>query len=108
MIERLKAAKKAWKEEVEGKREEYVKRIKKQQEAGRYPKFPKRWSRDQKLDLELLERIKDWNVEDEPEDDTIKPTPENEYGFKACAIYFKKSDDGWQPRPHKRRVQKRD
>jgi hypothetical protein len=100
MIERLKSAKEAWKEEVKEKREEYVKRIKKQQEAGRHPKFPKRWSRDQKLDLELLERVKDWNVVDEPEDDTIKPKPENEYGFKACAIYFKKSDDGWQPDTH--------
>jgi len=100
MMERLKAAKKAWKEEVKEKREEYVKRIMKQQEAGRQPKFPQRWSRDQTLDLELLERVKDWKVEDEPEDDTIKPKPEKEYGFEACAIYFKKSDYGWQPDTH--------
>ncbi|CZR52676.1 uncharacterized protein PAC_02553 [Phialocephala subalpina] len=100
MMERLRLARKAWKEEVKEKREEYVKKIERQQEAGRHPKFPKRWSRDQKLDLELLERVKDWNVEDEPEDGTIKPKPENEYGFKACAIYFKKSDDGWQPDTH--------
>ncbi|KAF8849052.1 hypothetical protein BDZ45DRAFT_753177 [Acephala macrosclerotiorum] len=100
MMEHLKLAKKAWKEEVNKRREEYVKTIKKQQEAGRHPKFPKRWSRDQKLDLELLERVKDWNVDDEPEDDTIEPKPENEYGFRACAIYFKKSDDGWKPDTH--------
>jgi hypothetical protein len=100
MMERLKAAKKAWKEEVKEKREEYVKRVKKQHQADQHPKYPERWNRDQKLDLELLERVKDWNVEDEPEDDTIKPKPENEYGFKACAIYFKKSDDGWQPDTH--------
>jgi hypothetical protein len=100
MMERLKSAKKAWKEEVKEKREEYVKKIKRQQEAGRHPKFPKRWNRDQELDLELLERVKDWNEEEEPEDGTIKPKPEDEYGFKACAIYFKKSEDGWKPDTH--------
>jgi hypothetical protein len=104
MMERLKAAKKAWKEEVKEKLEEYVERLEKHQEAGEHPKFPERLSGDQKLIHELNERLKDWNVEDKSEDDTINPKPENEYGFKACAIYFKKSaDDVWEPYTHDHR-----
>jgi hypothetical protein len=100
MMERLKSAKMAWKKEVKHKRETYVERVKQQQQPGQHPWFPQRWSRDQQLDLELLERVKSWNEEDEPEDESLKPKLEKEYGFKACAIYFKKSEDGWEPDTH--------
>lgn len=39
-------------------------------------------------------------MDDNPEDPRLKPKAEEEYGFKACAIYFKKSKDGWMPDTH--------
>ncbi len=97
MIEQLKSRKMKWKEEVKEKREAYVKGVEQ-----RRLWYPQNWIRDRQLDLALLERVKSWNIETEaePEDETLKPEPEKEYGFKACAIYFKKTEDGWGPDTH--------
>jgi hypothetical protein len=98
MMERLKRARREWKIEVKERRKEYVETI---QSQDRQPRYPKSWSRSQTLDLELLKRVEDWKVDDNPEDPKLKPKPEMEYGFKACAIYFKKSEDGWKPDTYK-------
>ncbi|KUJ13404.1 uncharacterized protein LY89DRAFT_721425 [Mollisia scopiformis] len=95
MIDKMKMAKLAWKNEVQERREEYIEKIK------RLPKFPRSWSRSQILDIQLLERVGSWKVDDELEDVNLRGDPEEEYGFKACAIYFKRSYDGWEPDTYK-------
>jgi hypothetical protein len=94
MMTRLKNARRAWKIEVKERRKDYVEAIKDQR---RQPSYPKGWSRDHILDLELLSRVESWNVDDSLEDPSVEVKEEKEYGFKACAIYFKKSEDGWKP-----------
>jgi hypothetical protein len=94
MMARLKSAKLAWKAEVKERREEYIDKIKS------LPKFPRSWTRNQELDIELLERVAAWKVEDDPEEENSQQDPEEEYGFKACAIYFQKSRNGWEPHTH--------
>jgi hypothetical protein len=91
-MDALKTARREWKDEVKNKREEYVRIIQE-----RSPKYPAMWNRNQELDLELLERVKAWTVDDNPENSELSPRLELEYGFKACAMYFKKSDAGWDP-----------
>ncbi len=90
MIEALKKARNEWRNEVKTKRDEYVKGVLEKQ-----PKFPARWCRDQQLDLDLLERVKSWKVEDEPGHSTVGILVEPSYGFKACAMHFTKSSSGW-------------
>jgi hypothetical protein len=64
-----------------------------------------RWRRNQKLDLDLLEKVKHWNVEEEPDKSSLHPKEDPDYGFKACAIYFKKDLNrpgaGWKGHTHK-------
>ncbi|PVH86274.1 hypothetical protein DL98DRAFT_11413 [Cadophora sp. DSE1049] len=86
----LKKAKQDWKTEVVGNREEYAAKIRKQP-----PKF-----RNQRLDLELLERVKSWNVDDIEEESTLQPKTDLEYGFKACAIYFQKNGSRYEEYTH--------
>lgn len=93
MMLELREARKAWKIEVTNKLENYG-----QQEQ---PLYPKTWVRDQAIDRALIERVKSWPVDDVIDESTIAPHLEAEYGFKACAIYFKKSDTGWDRHTHK-------
>jgi len=58
--------------------------------------------RDQQLDLELLERVKSWEVVEEPNNSTIGISVQPPYGFKACAMHFKKSLSGWVGTDHTR------
>lgn len=58
MVEGLKAARNEWMSEVKAKMDDYVKAVQEKQ-----PKFTARWSRDQQLDLDLLEPVKSWKVE---------------------------------------------
>ncbi len=95
MMNHLKKARREWKTEV---LETIGKRIEKRKRLARYPE---RWSRNQTLDLELLERVRFWEADDDSEDPQLEPKVEEEYGFKACAIYFKKSEDGWKPDTYK-------
>jgi hypothetical protein len=95
MMDDLKTARREWKTEVKTKREEYVRKIQEKR-----PKYPVMWNRNQELDLDLLERVKAWKVDDNPENSKLSPHLEPEYGFKACAMYFKKSDSGWDPVTH--------
>jgi len=89
MMEDLKMARREWKMEVRTRCGEYVNKI---QERG--PKLPLRWNRNQELDLRLLDRVKAWNVDDDPFHSNLSPHLEPEYGFKACAMYFKKEKKG--------------
>lgn len=95
MMANLKEAKRDWKFEVKARREEYVKGIKDQ-----VPRYPARWIREPKLDLDLLERVKSWNANDVEEESDLRPKTELEYGFKACAIYFQKNGSGYEEFTH--------
>ncbi|KAK0105805.1 hypothetical protein ONS95_004322 [Cadophora gregata] len=90
MMEKLKAAKQGWRNEVMNKQEEYVAKIRKDSS-----KF-----RNQKLDLELLERVKLWKIADNEEESGLQPKTDLEYGFKACAIYFQKNGSGFEEYTH--------
>lgn len=85
----LKKARREWKTEVKTKCEEYAKKIQEKK-----PKLPLRWNRSQELDLRLLERVKAWDVDDDPFNSRLIPHLEPEYGFKACAMYFEEDKKG--------------
>jgi len=90
IMTRLKQAKQAWKAEVMKKREEY---------AAEIQKHPPR-SRNPTLDLELLERVKFWAIDDDIAKSKLQPKTDLEYGFKACAIYFQNNGSGYEKYKH--------
>lgn len=98
MMGRLKRARVEWKLEVKAKRQEYIEFIKHQDSAR--ARYPKQWCRNHQLDLDLLARVASWTTDDKPENPALKALAEEEYGFRASAIYFKRSDHGWQPDTH--------
>ncbi|RDL33145.1 uncharacterized protein BP5553_08584 [Venustampulla echinocandica] len=92
MMAELNDARREWKAEVKTKLNEYIENIRET------PKYPEGWNRNQKLDLNHLERVnKAWKVEDNSQNSKLSPNLEPEYGLKAGAMYFHKSDSGYGP-----------
>ena len=87
LMEDLRKSREAWQGEVVRKRAEYEKKTRKK--AAHQPQN-ERWQRD----LKLLGRLRAWP---EPEAESDPPPPpvdiEELYGFRACAVYFKKHTD---------------
>jgi hypothetical protein len=100
MMFHLKDAWREWKKEVKDKRAEHVTWIQEKENWEKIPKYPARWKRSHSLDVEPLERVGSWKEDDELDNPGLISHVDPEYGFKARAIYFRKSDSGWKGHTH--------